>query len=189
MAFWGWIFLASTLCVLLVRRDEHTKQPGTLMQQLGSAYKEMLVVVQLPAVRSMALMLLTCRVAISSFEAVVPLRLVESGVPKETLALLASAVMPVGMASQAYVSVKYFSGGNSKPMSMWLGCYPFRLAAGLLSFGLVKVAASLASPDGLPLWLYGAMLALTVASTLCSSIMFVALMAFFNKAALEKTFN
>ena len=49
---------------------------------------------------------------------------------------------------------------------------------------LVKIAASYASAaDGLPLWLYGAMLALTVASTLCSSVMFVALMAFFNKVS------
>ena len=66
--------------------------------------------------RSTALLLLTNRMAFAAIDSVLPLRLVEWGVPKEHLALLASVVMPVGMASQAFVSVRYFSGESSQSL-------------------------------------------------------------------------
>ena len=53
--FWGWIFVASTVCVLLVKQDEHRAQEGSAGSQLLAAYKEMWLVLQLPAVRSLAL--------------------------------------------------------------------------------------------------------------------------------------
>ena len=75
MAFWGWVFLGSTLWVLAVRNDEHHAPPGSVGRQLLEAYGEMLVVLQLPAVRSFALVLLTCKASLAAFDALVPLEL------------------------------------------------------------------------------------------------------------------
>ena len=185
MGFWGWVFLLSTLCVLFVRRDEHHTQPGPAIGQLRAAYAEMVAVLQLPAVRSIGLVLLTAKVPFAVFDAVAPLRLVESGVPSANLAMLASLVLPVTMAAQALVSWRYFSRPDPKPMSLWLGAYPARLALGAAAWGLVRLCAAAASgPAGeLPAWLYGLMLLFTVAGTAISAAMFVAQMAFFNRVS------
>jgi len=181
MSFWGGIFLISTACVIGVRRDEHHREQGSIWQQLAAAYHEMFRVIQLPAVRSTALLLLTNRVAFATVDSVLPLRLVEWGVPKEHLALLASVVMPVGMASQAFVSVRYFSGASSQPMSVWLAAYPCRLATGVFSLAVGGIVAGHVGP--LSTWIYAAMLVATIAATLSSSVMFVAQMAFFNRVS------
>ena len=54
MFFWGWVFLASTLWVLTVRNDEFAPQPGSKASQLAAAYKEMVQVLTLGSVRSLA---------------------------------------------------------------------------------------------------------------------------------------
>ena len=52
MRFWGCVFVGSTAAVLLARGDEHGKPEGPVRTQLAAAYKEMWLVLQLPAVRS-----------------------------------------------------------------------------------------------------------------------------------------
>ena len=75
MFFWGWVFLGSTMWVILEKQDEHTPQPGTAASQLYAAYKEMWLVLQLPAVREMALVLLTVKAPLAAFDALGPLEL------------------------------------------------------------------------------------------------------------------
>ena len=75
MFFWGWVFLGSTMWVILEKQDEHTPQPGTAASQLYAAYKEMWLVLQLPAVREMALVLLTVKAPLAAFDALGSLEL------------------------------------------------------------------------------------------------------------------
>ena len=91
MLFWGWVFLASTLWVaLLSRGDEHMPLHGSLRTLLRAAYEEMWLVLRLPAVRSMALALLTCRAALGVFGSATSLRITQAGMPKEHLAIMVS---------------------------------------------------------------------------------------------------
>jgi len=141
-------------------------------------------VLVLPSVRSIALLLLTCRAALSVFSAVTPLRLVDAGVPKEHLALMSSLLFPVGVAAQTYVSGRYLAGGgaSSKPLNIFMSCYLPRLALGLASLALVLTIPHYKGlPGGLPMWLYGLMLLAAMAGTVLSETMFVAQMAFFNR--------
>ena len=65
MAFWGWVFIGSTLWVATVRRDEHHKQPEGALREMVNAYREMLTVINLSSVRRLAIVLLTIKVATS----------------------------------------------------------------------------------------------------------------------------
>ena len=143
MSFWGGVFLLSTVWVAVAKGDEHEPLRGSVGSILTSAYGEMLTVLKLPAVRSMALVLLTAKAALGVFDAVVPLRLVEVGVPKEHLAMIASSMFPVMLLAQLYVSGKYFAGKDSKPLLIWLGCYPYRILLGVVSALIVVVVAHL----------------------------------------------
>ena len=51
MAFWGVIFLASTLWVAAVKNDEHAPLPAGLLSSLTATYREMFVILQLASVR------------------------------------------------------------------------------------------------------------------------------------------
>lgn len=185
MAMWGYVFLASTLWVAVAKGDEHAPLTGNLGGVFTAAYKEMAQVIQLPAVRSMALVLLTCRAALAVFDAVTPLRLVEAGVPKEHLALMSSVLFPLGIFAQMYVSGRYFAGGgdSSQPLLIWFGCYLPRLMLGLISLGTVLLVPIFNGPAGLPRWMYVAMLAGAAVNTVSSQTMFVAQMAFYNRVA------
>jgi PAT family acetyl-CoA transporter-like MFS transporter 1 len=97
MLFWGWVFLASTLWVaLLSRGDEHMPLRGSLGTLLRDAYEEMWLVLRLPAVRSMALALLTCRAALGVFGSATSLRITQAGMPKEHLAIMVSVAQVLG---------------------------------------------------------------------------------------------
>jgi len=135
-------------------------------------------------VKSLTLVLLTCRAALGVFDSVTPLRLVDAGVPRENLALMSSVLPFVGIGAQLYVSTRYFGGGDSKPLLIWLNCYFPRLLLGLVSLGLVVTIPGFKADDGsLPTWLYGVMLLSAILLTVFSQTMFVAQMAFYNRVA------
>lgn len=181
MGFWGWIFVVSTAAVVLVKKDEHHVPPGSLIKQLGSAYREMGVVLSLPAVRSACAMLLTARMGFAVFDNITPLLMTSAGVPKNHLASIAGLMMPVSMAVQAYIS-RSFAGNDSKPISMWISCYMPRLVLGVLAMGIVAAAKSMQA-GAIAYWLYVLMILYSVGAATLSGGMFVAIMAFFNKVS------
>ena len=185
MALWGYVFLASTLWVVIAKGDEHAPLTGRISTTCIEAYREMVQVIQLPAVRSIALVLLTCRAALAVFDGVTPLRLVEAGVPKEHLALMSSALFPIGLAAQMYVSAKYFAGGgaSSRPLLIWFRCYLPRLLLGVVSLSTVLLVPMVKGNDGLPNWMYGVMLLGASVASVTSQTMFVAQMAFYNRVS------
>ena len=183
MAFWGWIFLASTIWVLSVKKDEHTAPAGSISGELFDAYREMLSVLKRPPVQSFALVLLTCKMGLAAFDALVPLELQSAGVPKEKLAMLTTVMMPISMAAQAYVS-KWTSGEGSRPLSLWLGAYQGRLAVGAMLILLVRaINAATVGGASIPTWIYGLGLVASGLSAVVSAVMFVAQMAFFNQVS------
>lgn len=182
MAFWGWLFLASTLWVMAVRKDEFYAPPGSASSQLLAAYKEMLVVLRLPAVRSLALVLLTCKAPLAAFEMLVPLELQASGVPKEMLASLTTLLLPVNMLVQAYVSQGFGASGRSKPMKVFMRAYAGRLVVGSVLIVLVYfLGVAARDGGGIPMWLYALGTVTSCAAAAASATMFVSQMAFYNR--------
>ena len=103
----------------------------------------------------------------------------------ETLTTIAMISLPVGMATQAYVS-RFF--GESKagipPLVIFLTGWKVRLANGLLLMLLILSLSTATEGGGaIPLWVYGFGVGVTVLSSIASSAMFVAQMAFFNRVS------
>lgn len=181
MFFWGVAFLLSTIWVALSKGDEHAPLDGSVRSILSSAYAEMLTVLKLPSVRSMALVLLTAKAALGVFDEVSPLKLGEEGFPKEHLAMIASLMFPVMLLSQLYVSGKYFGGSESKPLQLWMSCYPYRLVLGAASAVVVVLVGSF--KGDLPMWLYAIVIVASTFGTAFSGAMFVGQMAFYNRVS------
>ena len=96
--------------VVVAKGDEHAPADGNVASILASAYRDMASVLRLPAVRSIAFVLFTCRAALGVFTSVTPLRLTEAGVPREKLALMSTSLFPVGITAQLFISGRYFAG-------------------------------------------------------------------------------
>ncbi len=188
MMFWGWIFLASTLWVARVKKDEHAPLCGSLQHILRAAYAEMWSVLRLPSVLSTSLVLLTCRAALGVFGQATSLRITQAGMPKEDLALLSSVALVLGMLVQLYVSGRFLTSGaageQARPLHIFAHVYPYRLLVGLFGLALVTlVGAYRDGAQGLPYWLYAAVTLAILAQVAVQETAFVAIMAFFNRLA------
>ncbi|CAH1993958.1 unnamed protein product [Acanthoscelides obtectus] len=130
-------------------------------------------------------MLLTCKIGFSSTDSVMPLKLVEAGIPKEKLGLIAVPMIPIQVLLPLVIS-KYSTG--PKPLNVFLKAIPYRLLLGVGAAFLVWITPTLV-PDaskGLPITYVGLLLVLYGAHQACLYCMYVSIMAFFAKISDSK---
>ncbi|XP_013145325.1 PREDICTED: acetyl-coenzyme A transporter 1 [Papilio polytes] len=186
LLFWGWVFIITTTIVALFKHEtndtinnpQESQVKG--IKDIVNAYKQLITIVKLPAVRTLALVLFTAKLGFCASDAVSGLKLVEAGVPREDLALLAVPLVPVQIIMPVILS-KYTTG--PAPLSLWLRAFPLRLLVGPLAAALVAVTPSLLGNAG-PSYLYlFILLSLYIFHQTCLYCMFVAVMAFFAKVS------
>jgi PAT family acetyl-CoA transporter-like MFS transporter 1 len=88
-------------------------------------YSMLYRIFHLPSVRLFALVLLTCKIGFAVTDSATGLKLIESGVHKENLALLAIPIVPLQIALPWIIS-RYTHG--PRPLDTFLKAYPFRYA-------------------------------------------------------------
>ena len=183
----GWVFLASTVWVARVKNDEHTPLCGSALDSLTAAYGEMLQVLRLPAVRSLAIVLLSCRAALGVFGSATRLRIQAAGIPMNFLLAMGTVVMALGMPVQLYVTDRYLTNKQgqeeAKPLSVFGAVYPGRLVTGLVSCVLVHLVTATDTEGGVPYWLYAVVAAASFCFVAVQESAFVSLMAFFNRVS------
>lgn len=79
----------------------------------------------------------------SSTDSVMTLKLVEAGIPKEKLGLMAIPLIPVQLAMPLVIA-KYTTG--PRPLDIFLKAIPYRLLFGIIAAGLVWITPVLV-PD------------------------------------------
>ncbi|CAF4911135.1 unnamed protein product, partial [Rotaria socialis] len=110
LTFWGIAFLISTTLVALLKHEiDESYDPNDPHFNLGETYRVLLKALRLPSVRSMALILLTARVGFAATDSMTGLELVERGVTRESLALLAIPITPLQIVLPFIIS-KYTTG-------------------------------------------------------------------------------
>ncbi|KAL6784386.1 hypothetical protein ACKKBF_B01590 [Auxenochlorella protothecoides x Auxenochlorella symbiontica] len=164
-------------CGAAARHDvgaEHSAAAPTVSQ----AYWQLLRVINLPAVKRLAVVLIVCRLGMLPAEAAAALKLLEKGVSKEALAALVLLEFPMEMVS-AMVAGRWAASG--RPFHPWLLGYKVRLVLAALSTAAVYLFPSGAqSLTDAPV-AFAAVAALGVATSFCSTLMFTAMGSFYNK--------
>nr|XP_026492371.1 acetyl-coenzyme A transporter 1 [Vanessa tameamea]XP_026492372.1 acetyl-coenzyme A transporter 1 [Vanessa tameamea] len=185
LLFWGWVFIVTTTIVAILKHEANDQiepkesQPKG-MKDIVNAYKQLLTIVKLPAVRTLALVLFTAKLGFCASDAVSGLKLVEAGVPREDLALLAVPLVPVQIIMPVILA-KHTTG--PAPLSLWLRAFPLRLLVGPLAAGLVALTPSLLGDSGPSYSYLFVLMLLYVFHQTCLYCMFVAVMAFFAKVS------
>ncbi|XP_037971130.2 acetyl-coenzyme A transporter 1 [Plutella xylostella] len=185
LMFWGWIFILTTTLIAFLKHevdesanDKDSKARG--MSDIVIAYKQLYTIIKLPAVRTLALVLFTAKIGFCASDAVSGLKLVEAGVPREDLALLAVPLVPIQIIMPVLLA-KHTTG--PEPLSLWLRAFPPRLLVGPAVAALAALTPALLG-DSPPSYFYLLLLmSLYAFHQTCLYCMFVAVLAFFAKVS------
>ncbi|KAK6296405.1 hypothetical protein J4Q44_G00325470 [Coregonus suidteri] len=183
--FWGVVFLVSTTLVAVMKKENARGQHGNRKvreetQSVMETYKMLVSIIKMPAVFTFCSLLLTAKMGFSAADAVTGLKLVEAGVPKEQLALLAVPMVPLQVLLPLIIS-KYTAG--PRPLDVFYKAFPFRLLIGLEYALLVWWTPSLKQDGGFPLYYYAIVLFSYALHQVALYSMYVACMAFHAKVS------
>ncbi|KAM3835521.1 acetyl-coenzyme A transporter 1 [Vipera latastei] len=173
---WGAVFLITTTLVALLKKENKTITP-TKEETKGimDTYKLLFSIIRMPAVLTFCALILTAKVGFSAADAVTGLKLVEEGVPKEHLALLAVPMVPLQIILPLIIS-KYTAG--PKPLNTFYKAMPFRLLFGLEFALLVWWTPRVKYEGGFPIYYYIILLLSYALHQVTLYSMYVAIMAF-----------
>ncbi|NWI22246.1 ACATN protein, partial [Sula dactylatra] len=174
--FWGAVFLITTTLVALLKKENKELTP-TKEETKGitDTYRLLFSIIKMPAVLTFCLLILTAKVGFSAADAVTGLKLVEEGVPKEHLALLAVPMVPLQIILPLIIS-KYTAG--PQPLNTFYKAMPFRLLLGLEFAFLVWWTPKVKHEEGFPVYYYAVVLLSYALHQITLYSMYVAIMAF-----------
>lgn len=179
--FWGIVFMISTTLVLVFKSenaDEDEDEVGEKgpLENTVQTYKQLLSVLKLPAVQSLAVIYLTCKVGFCAIDSVTGLKLVEKGVPKEKLAILAVPMVPIQVLLPLLIS-KFTAG--PRPMNLYLKAFPCRLLMGIVFMYVVHWTPSTKLANGdYPFYYYVTLVAVYGVHQVTLYCMFCSCMSF-----------
>lgn len=172
----------TTLVALLKTEQDRTideKNAGEDDLNIVESYKVLWKVVNLRPIKILAAILLTVKFTFAACDSVTSLKLVEAGLPKDKLALLAIPMVPLQIFLPLVVS-KYTTG--AKPMEVYIKAIPYRILFGIFASAIVVLAPYTFSSNGdVPVYLYILLIVNYSFYQIFLYCMFVAVMAFFAK--------
>ncbi|XP_067124109.1 acetyl-coenzyme A transporter 1 [Centruroides vittatus] len=178
LSFWGVIFLITTTLIMVFKKERETRRIEEHNNlNLKEAYVMLYRVLCLPSVLTLGTLLLTCKIGFSATDAVTGLKLIEAGVARENLALLAIPMVPLQILLPLLIS-RYTVG--PRPLDVFLKAYPYRLLFGVLLSFLVYWTHLVRLDNGsFPFYYYIVILLGYAIHQITIYSIFVALMAFF----------
>ncbi|XP_077016955.1 acetyl-coenzyme A transporter 1 isoform X2 [Tamandua tetradactyla] len=152
LLFWGTVFLiTTTLVALLKKENKEVSLVKEETQGIADTYKLLFAIIRMPAVLTFCLLILTAKIGFSAADAVTGLKLIEEGVPKEHLALLAVPMVPLQIILPLVIS-KYTAG--PQPLNIFYKAMPYRLLLGLEYALLVWWTPKVEHEGGFPMYYY-----------------------------------
>uniref|UniRef100_A0A023GL28 Putative acetyl-coa transporter n=1 Tax=Amblyomma triste TaxID=251400 RepID=A0A023GL28_AMBTT len=184
--FWGIVFMLTTTLVALLKHERDASASDDTADghpDLGvvKTYKMALRIFHLPCVQTLCVFLLTCKVGFAAADSVTGLKLLEAGVHRENLALLAIPMVPVQILLPLIIS-KHTAGRS--PLDIFLKAYAPRLLLGLVFMLVLKWTYHVKNPDGtFPFYYYAVIVIIYAVHQVTVYSIFVSLMAFFARVS------
>ena len=170
LGFWGWAYLAVTLGLALLKREEKTKEKDGILD----VYKSMWGILKLKHIQSIIIIHLIAKIGFQANEAVTNLKLIDKGFSQEDLALTVLIDFPFE------ISLGYYAGQWSTaypPIHVWCWAFIGRLIAAVVA----QVVVMLFPANGVQPWYLVSVICSHIFSTFMSTVMFVTIAAFHAK--------
>lgn len=152
--FWGLVFLATTTLVAIFKRENNPRDhqaTGDILRteedelDIWQTYKLLLGIMKMKPIRTLAAILLTVKVTFAACDSVTSLKLIDAGVPKDKLALLAVPLVPLQIILPLVIS-KYTTG--PRPMNVYLKAIPYRIVFSVIASAIVWLTPFTLSAKG-----------------------------------------
>ncbi|EKG11676.1 Major facilitator superfamily domain general substrate transporter [Macrophomina phaseolina MS6] len=172
LTFWGWAYLAVTLALALMKREEKTKNNDGISE----VYRVMGGILKLRNIQTFIVIHLIAKIGFQANDAVTNLKLLDKGFSQEDMALTVLIDFPFEL------SLGYYAGKWSQtypPMQLWCWAFVGRLVAAAFAQFVVMIFPS----GGVTTWYLLTVIVEHVFSTFMSTVMFVAISAFHAKIA------
>lgn len=181
--FWGITFLVTTTLVgLLKKENSETREQLEENPDLGikETYAMLWKIITLKPVLLLATILLTVKVSFSACDAVTSLKLIDHGIPKEKLAMLAIPLVPLQLLLPLIMS-KHITG--KYPMNFYIKAIPYRLMLTLVISSIVWATPLIirGQSDDIPIYYYALLLITYSFYQVFLYAMFCSAMSFFAK--------
>uniref|UniRef100_A0A1B6MEX5 Major facilitator superfamily (MFS) profile domain-containing protein n=2 Tax=Graphocephala atropunctata TaxID=36148 RepID=A0A1B6MEX5_9HEMI len=182
LLYCGPVFVVTTTLVGLLKKEIEPQHADESQTSLGviNTYRQLWHIAQLPAVRTMAIVLLTYNISFSATDAVSWLKLVSSGVPKEQFAVVTMCMLPLKIMLPVLLA-KYVVGET--PMDVFNKVYPCRLAFNLVAAGFVWATPHMMVKEHFPTYYYVMLVIIYGVYQVWLFTMFVTQMAFYARVS------
>ena len=121
--FWGIVFLIATSLLMIFKHEVKGKLSGSDNMTIRQTYSKLIDILKLPSIRRFAFILLTGKIGFAVTDSATGLKLIEAGVHKENLALLAIPIVPLQILLPWIIS-RYTNG--PKPLDVYIKAFPYR---------------------------------------------------------------
>lgn len=121
--FWGFVFLITTTLVMIFKHEITGVSFENDSMTIRESYSKLVDIFNLPSIRRFAIILLTCKIGFAVTDSATGLKLIEAGVHKENLALLAIPLVPLQIMLPWIIS-RYTNG--PRPLDVFIKAYPYR---------------------------------------------------------------
>ena len=145
LQFWAVVFMVATTLVAIFKSESSESSPDEPDLGLAETYRLLLDIIRLKVMPVTIAFLLTSKIGFAAADSASSLKLIEAGVPKDKLAMLAIPMMPLQIILPWIIS-KYTSG--PRPMDVFLKAIPVRLVLCVVMAGLVFVTPTFQLEDG-----------------------------------------
>lgn len=177
--FFSIVFYVSTTFVWLFKRED--SEVNLQNYKILHVYSLLYQIFFLPSVFKLITLLLTLKIAFAASDSISGLKLIEAGVSKEKMAMLAIPTIPLNIILPILITKFTYP---KKPLELLLFSYPFRLVFLVISMGIVWWAPStkMVMENGesyFPSYFYAVCVVLIMMQQVTVSCMYVPMMSFF----------
>lgn len=127
MKFWGITFLVATFLVALLKK-ENSEIMEVIQDHpdygIKKAYPTLWKILNLKPVIKFSLFLLTVKISFAACDSITSLKLLEYGIPKEKIALMAMPLLPIQILLPIVIS-RFITG--KYPLDFYLKAFKFRI--------------------------------------------------------------
>ncbi|KAG5680973.1 hypothetical protein PVAND_010447 [Polypedilum vanderplanki] len=180
--FWGVVFLSTTILLALFKKERSEFEDEQLKNNpdygIKKAYPILWKIITHKPVMKFSIILLTVKASFAACDTITSLKLIEYGVPKDRIALLAIPLVPVQIVLPFIIS-RYTAG--PKPMLFYIKAFPYRLIMTIVIAVWVFYTPKMIVGTDFPVYYYIAIVSIYMIYQIPFRSMYVADMSFFAK--------
>lgn len=180
MGTWGWIFIAITIMIGILKKENNSDNDDEETAGLFETYSQAISIFRLKPVQILCLILLTCKIAFSCVDGAASFMLQDNGMPKADISTISPILIIVSLMLPAIA-------GNivaKKPLDIFMIGIPLKIITSIFYWIIIEQTKIVYADGKVPNINYFCSLVIVlVTHQIAGDLIFSSMMSFFTKVA------